>query len=76
MQPEHLQRLLAELARVRDLDLLAREPYHGSPDAPASRFRANFSWTHPYRRYGEAAGLVTRSFEIGEQIFYWGTTTR
>lgn len=74
LQPEHLQRLLGTLASIPQLDLLACEPYHGDADRPGSRFRANFSWTHGYRHYGEAAGLTTRALEIQEQVFYWGTT--
>lgn len=74
VQPEHLQTLFAAMAAVPRLDLLLIEPYLGDADAGGSTWRGNFSWTHSYRRVGEAQGLRTKAFEMKDEVFYWATT--
>ena len=67
-QPEHVAKLFEELAKRRRLELWLLEPAQESgrdpSSVPGSTWQGNFSYTHNYRCYAEAAGWQTKICEI------------
>lgn len=68
VQPEHLELMFQLLSTRGDLKIILGEPWKADGQAFGkrgnSRWRGNFSYSHDYSKYGEAAEFATEALQI------------